>query len=144
MYHDSGTARVGFEDRESTLDAPACGRTKQNSYRMLMDAVGPWPGGPRPSPAPPLPDAAAAPDATPLADAAPIADAAPDASFAEEGDAAAPAREQAAGAGCSYASARHPVSRGWLAVALLALALARRRVTGPGPAAPRVPARHRR
>ena len=108
----------GFEDRENLSAAPRCG-LRQNSYQLMLQRLGPWPGGAKPGPgeppppnlpgavdaAPPVPgDDAAAPGdmEPPAADAAePIRDAAP----AGPGDAAAPASDDAQGCSCQLGGA---------------------------------------
>lgn len=54
----------GFVDETfPTLDLMC--RPTQNSYQMMLSALGPWPGGPKPSPFAAAPDAGVADDASP-------------------------------------------------------------------------------
>jgi hypothetical protein len=39
----------GFENRSVAVTGDRCDRQTQNSYQMMMDALGAWPGGPKPS-----------------------------------------------------------------------------------------------
>src|SRR5262249_22277241 len=39
----------GFVDDELDIDGDRCDRQTQNSYQMLKDRLGAWPGGPKPS-----------------------------------------------------------------------------------------------
>lgn len=39
----------GFEDKVNTVNADRCGRPTQNSYQMMVDALGLWSGGTKPS-----------------------------------------------------------------------------------------------
>jgi hypothetical protein len=39
----------GFVDGDSPVTGDRCDRATQNSYRMMKDALGVWPGGPKPS-----------------------------------------------------------------------------------------------
>jgi hypothetical protein len=39
----------GFPNVDNPVTGDRCDRETQNSYKMLMDALGPWPGGPKPS-----------------------------------------------------------------------------------------------
>jgi hypothetical protein len=39
----------GFVDEELVVDGDRCDRPKQNSYKMMKDRLGAWPGGPKPS-----------------------------------------------------------------------------------------------
>lgn len=39
----------GFVDEELAVDGDRCDRPKQNSYKMMKDRLGAWPGGPKPS-----------------------------------------------------------------------------------------------
>jgi hypothetical protein len=63
-------AILGFHDKDMSTYMPRC-RAVQNSYQLMLAALGPWPGGPRPnpfsaSPTPspsPMPDAGAGQDA---------------------------------------------------------------------------------
>ncbi len=40
----------GFEDTDNHIDGDRCGRASQNSYQMMLDVLGPWPGGVKPTP----------------------------------------------------------------------------------------------
>jgi hypothetical protein len=40
---------AGFADQELAVDGDRCDRPKQNSYQMMKDRLGAWPGGPKPS-----------------------------------------------------------------------------------------------
>ncbi|HEY8923768.1 MAG TPA: Ig-like domain-containing protein [Polyangia bacterium] len=44
------TACEGFENVANPVDTDHCGRPTQNSYQMLKDRLGAWPGGVKPSP----------------------------------------------------------------------------------------------
>jgi hypothetical protein len=79
----------GFEDRENMATSIRCGRL-QNSYRVMLERLGPWSGGakPAPGPAPPVP-LPGTPDAGPRPDGAPAADA--------------PGPSRAGGGGCAIA-----------------------------------------
>jgi hypothetical protein len=44
----------GFEDRENLSAAPKCG-LRQNSYQLMLQRLGAWPGGPKPGPGEPPP-----------------------------------------------------------------------------------------
>jgi hypothetical protein len=39
----------GFEDAENSVTTDRCNRPTQNSYQMMLDRLGPWAGGPKPS-----------------------------------------------------------------------------------------------
>jgi hypothetical protein len=39
----------GFVDEDLAVDADRCDRVSQNSYQMMKDRLGSWPGGPKPS-----------------------------------------------------------------------------------------------
>ena len=41
----------GFEDRDNMATSVRCGRL-QNSYRVMLERLGRWPGGPKPAPGP--------------------------------------------------------------------------------------------
>jgi hypothetical protein len=49
MYPSICTDCDGFEDKELPIDGDRCDRGTQNSYQMLKDRLGAWPGGPKPS-----------------------------------------------------------------------------------------------
>jgi MYXO-CTERM domain-containing protein len=104
----------GFEDRDNMATSLQCGRL-QNSYRVMLERLGPWSGGPKPSPgpAPPVP-LPGLPDAgPPAADSGPVA------------DAGAPA---GGGGGCEVAGqASGPGGAMALAAVLLGLRWSRRR-----------------
>jgi hypothetical protein len=40
----------GFENLDNGIQGDVCGRTKQNSYQMMMDRLGSWTGGVKPTP----------------------------------------------------------------------------------------------
>lgn|GEM_PF-2298601 len=40
----------GFEDVNNTISNDRCNRSKQNSYAMMLDRLGPWTGGTKPTP----------------------------------------------------------------------------------------------
>ncbi|HEX2658711.1 MAG TPA: Ig-like domain-containing protein, partial [Polyangia bacterium] len=40
----------GFEKVTNAIDTDHCGRANQNSYQMMLDRLGAWPGGVKPSP----------------------------------------------------------------------------------------------
>jgi hypothetical protein len=40
----------GFENLDNGIQGDVCGRTKQNSYQMMMDRLGGWTGGVKPTP----------------------------------------------------------------------------------------------
>jgi hypothetical protein len=40
----------GFKNGDSPVTGDRCDRTTQNSYQMMMNVLGPWGGGPKPSP----------------------------------------------------------------------------------------------
>jgi hypothetical protein len=53
---------AGFENKALAVvqdSADVCQSPTQNSYQRMLSALGPWPGGTKPSPLPPLPDAGA-------------------------------------------------------------------------------------
>jgi hypothetical protein len=65
----------GFEDRDNMATSTRCGRL-QNSYRVMLERLGTWTGGPKPAPGPGptvplpgLPDAGVIPDGAPAVDA---------------------------------------------------------------------------
>ena len=130
MNETTSLEHAGFEDAENLSSAIRCGRF-QNSYRLMLERLGAWPGGPKPPPAPPNPRAEPPPvdAATPADDAAsPPEDAAapPDDGPVVANDASdATASPDAAGdEGCACALAR-PWSgqRGGQALTLLVLAV---------------------
>jgi hypothetical protein len=49
MYPSVQLVTDGFEDRENTVADILCRKT-QNSYRLMLERMGPWPGGAKPSP----------------------------------------------------------------------------------------------
>jgi hypothetical protein len=49
MYPYICTDCDGFPNVDNPVTGDRCDRETQNSYKMLMDALGPWPGGPKPS-----------------------------------------------------------------------------------------------
>jgi hypothetical protein len=49
MYPSICTDCDGFTDAELPIDGDKCDRATQNSYQMLKDRLGAWPGGPKPS-----------------------------------------------------------------------------------------------
>jgi hypothetical protein len=49
MYPSICTDCDGFQDKELPIDGDRCDRGTQNSYQMLKDRLGAWPGGPKPS-----------------------------------------------------------------------------------------------
>jgi Bacterial Ig domain len=49
MYPQICSDCDGFLNQDLAIDGDRCDRTSQNSYQMLMNALGPWPGGPKPS-----------------------------------------------------------------------------------------------
>jgi hypothetical protein len=51
MYPALQAIALGFENAENLVSGGLCRRT-QNSYAMMLDRLGPWPGGPKPSPFP--------------------------------------------------------------------------------------------
>jgi hypothetical protein len=61
---------AGFDnkDNDTVNDQPQCNRPTQNSHQVMLEKLGAWPGGTKPSPLPHLPDAGApdlAPDLAP-------------------------------------------------------------------------------
>jgi hypothetical protein len=50
MYPTICTDCDGFPKTAETVDGDRCDRASQNSYQMMMSALGPWPGGAKPSP----------------------------------------------------------------------------------------------
>lgn len=50
MHPTVCTACEGFENVDNKIDNDHCGRADQNSYQMMLDRLGPWPGGVKPSP----------------------------------------------------------------------------------------------
>jgi hypothetical protein len=50
MYPTICTDCDGFPNVSEAVDGDRCDRASQNSYQMMMDALGPWRGGPKPSP----------------------------------------------------------------------------------------------
>lgn len=40
----------GFEDVDNSISGDVCGRPAQNSYQMMLDRLGPWTGGVKPTP----------------------------------------------------------------------------------------------
>lgn len=50
MHPTVCTACDGFEDLDNKIDSDHCGRATQNSYQMMLDRLGSWPGGVKPSP----------------------------------------------------------------------------------------------
>jgi len=50
MYPTICTDCDGFPNKSETVDGDRCDRPSQNSYEMMMAALGPWSGGPKPSP----------------------------------------------------------------------------------------------
>jgi hypothetical protein len=49
MYPNVCTDCDGFQDKDLPVDGDRCDRATQNSYQMLKDRLGAWPGGPKPS-----------------------------------------------------------------------------------------------
>jgi len=49
MYPTVSTDTMGFVNDDSSVNADRCDRATQNSYGMMMKALGAWPGGPKPS-----------------------------------------------------------------------------------------------
>jgi hypothetical protein len=49
MYPSICTDCDGFQNKELPIDGDRCDRGTQNSYQMLKDRLGAWPGGPKPS-----------------------------------------------------------------------------------------------
>jgi hypothetical protein len=49
MYPSICTDCDGFQDKELPIDGDRCDRGTQNSYQMLKQRLGAWPGGPKPS-----------------------------------------------------------------------------------------------
>jgi hypothetical protein len=49
VMNGAATAHDGFEDRDNAVSDGKC-RVRQNSYRLMLERLGPWPGGPKPSP----------------------------------------------------------------------------------------------
>lgn len=50
MHPTICTSCDGFENTQNQVDGDKCGRAKQNSYQMMLDELGPWPGGVKPTP----------------------------------------------------------------------------------------------
>ena len=110
------SAHDGFEDLDNSTTSLPCRRI-QNSYRLMLERLGPWPGGPKPSPEPP----SAGSDAG-QADAEVVAEPDGPADDASDANTHPPAR----GCDCTLSSAPAgglPANPG---VVLLALALLRR------------------
>jgi hypothetical protein len=53
MNELGGTLHDGFEDRDNALTSARCGR-QQNSFQLLLERAGRWPGGPKPDPGVPV------------------------------------------------------------------------------------------
>jgi len=49
MFPTISTDTMGFVDGDSPVSGDRCDRETQNSYRMMKQALGEWPGGPKPS-----------------------------------------------------------------------------------------------
>jgi len=49
MYPSICSDCDGFENKDLAIDGDRCDRATQNSYQMLKDRLGAWPGGPKPS-----------------------------------------------------------------------------------------------
>jgi hypothetical protein len=49
MYPSICSDCDGFQDKELPIDGDKCDRGTQNSYQMLKQRLGAWPGGPKPS-----------------------------------------------------------------------------------------------
>jgi len=49
MYPSICSDCDGFQDKELPIDGDRCDRGTQNSYQMLKQRLGAWPGGPKPS-----------------------------------------------------------------------------------------------
>jgi len=49
MYPSICSDCDGFQDKDLPIDGDRCDRASQNSYQMLKDRLGAWPGGPKPS-----------------------------------------------------------------------------------------------
>jgi Bacterial Ig domain len=49
MYPSICSDCDGFQDKELPIDTDRCDRGTQNSYQMLKQRLGTWPGGPKPS-----------------------------------------------------------------------------------------------
>jgi Bacterial Ig domain len=49
MYPQICSDCDGFLNQDLPIDGDRCDRTSQNSYQMLLDRLGPWGGGPKPS-----------------------------------------------------------------------------------------------
>jgi hypothetical protein len=49
MYPTICTDCDGFVNQNESVNGDRCDRTSQNSYKMVMDALGPWRGGAKPS-----------------------------------------------------------------------------------------------
>jgi hypothetical protein len=49
MYPSICSDCDGFQDTDTPVDGDRCDRTSQNSYEMIKDRLGEWPGGPKPS-----------------------------------------------------------------------------------------------
>jgi hypothetical protein len=50
MYPTISADTSGFVDDNTAIAGDRCDRGKQNSYKMMKQALGEWPGGPKPSP----------------------------------------------------------------------------------------------
>jgi MYXO-CTERM domain-containing protein len=139
MDERARAAHDGFEDRDNPSTVPRCGRL-QNSYRLMLERLGTWPGGPKPEPGvqpPPSIDAGTPPpvDAAVDEDAPVNPDPQPDALDAHDDvsvppfpppDPGAPAKAPASG--CSCALAATDATTPWLPLgAVLAVALWRLR-----------------
>lgn len=48
MYPSVQAEVAGFENRENPVSGGLCRKT-QNSYQMMLERLGPWPGGPKPN-----------------------------------------------------------------------------------------------
>ncbi|HEY0709219.1 MAG TPA: hypothetical protein VGG33_20585 [Polyangia bacterium] len=149
MNEVAGTLHDGFEDRDNTLTSAKCGR-QQNSYRLLLERAGRWPGGPKPDPGAPVVAVDAGADAAGSDDAAlPVIDAGAEADVTTPVDAGATSDVAVPGSplpgkprsgGCAFAGRftdghpDNPVGAGtgapsWLFLALATgLGLARQRV----------------
>jgi hypothetical protein len=49
MYPSICSDCDGFQNKDLPIDGDRCDRATQNSYQMLKDRLGAWPGGPKPS-----------------------------------------------------------------------------------------------
>jgi hypothetical protein len=129
MSSELSADHMGFEDAMNRTSSSGC--PVQNSYRLMLERLGPWTGGPKPAPTPPAPRTEPPPnDAGPAEpDAAPAPDAAAEVLPPPGKDAEAAAPESDSGCGCRVGglAAGNPGSSPWLALAIMSWFLRRRR-----------------